>query len=105
MGDSKGANFTKTKKRERSTSRNPVKRFKGDQEGDNAEDRGSKVPRDKSGVRDPETRKKIRKMEKKMQRQKFGVRGKAGESDRKITTKMPKHLFAGKRKMGKTDRR
>ena len=63
------------------------------------------MSRDKSGVRDPEQAKKIKKMDKKMQRQQFAVRGKAGESDRKITTKMPKHLFAGKRGSGKTDRR
>ena len=61
--------------------------------------------RDKSGVRDPEQRKKIKKMEKKVQKKTFGNMGKAGESDRHIGVKMPKHLFAGKRKMGKTDRR
>merc|ERR1712098_340340 len=63
------------------------------------------TPRDKSGVRDPEQRKKIKKMEKKVQKKTFGNMGKAGESDRHIGVKMPKHLFAGKRKMGKTDRR
>ena len=65
----------------------------------------SRVARDKSGVRDPETRQKLDTMKKKMQQKKFGLWGKAGESDRKITTKMPKHLFAGKRGAGKTDRR
>ena len=40
-----------------------------------------------------------------MQRKKFAVRGKSGESDRHIAVKMPKHLFAGKRGIGKTDRR
>ena len=99
------ANFTKTKKRERSTSRNVAKRFKGAQDGENVEDAGGKVPRDKSGIRDPETRKKIKQNEKKMQKKKFARLGKAGESDRKITTKMPKHLFAGKRGTGKTQRR
>ena len=63
------------------------------------------MSRDKSGVRDPEQRKKIKKMDKKMQKKTFGKMGKAGESDRKITTKMPRHLFAGKRGSGKTDRR
>ena len=65
----------------------------------------SRVARDKSGVRDPETRQKLDTMKKKMQQKKFGLWGKAGESDRKIPTKMPKHLFAGKRGAGKTDRR
>ena len=65
----------------------------------------SRVARDKSGVRDPETRQKLDTMKKKMQQKKFGLWGKAGESDRKITTKMPKHLFAGKRGAGKTERR
>jgi len=65
----------------------------------------SRTPRDQSGVRDPETRKKIKKMEKKTQLKKFNNLGKVGESDRHIHEKKPKHLFAGKRKMGKTDRR
>jgi len=65
----------------------------------------SRATRDKSGVRDPETRQKLDTMKKKMQQKKFGLWGKAGESDRKIPTKMPKHLFAGKRGAGKTDRR
>ena len=63
------------------------------------------TPRDKSGVRDPEQQKKVKKMEKKVQKKAFGNLGKAGESDRHIGVKKPKHLFAGKRKMGKTDRR
>merc|ERR1712008_525373 len=54
----------------------------------------SRATRDKSGVRDPETRQKLDTMKKKMQQKKFGLWGKAGESDRKIPTKMPKHLFA-----------
>merc|ERR1712037_963098 len=65
----------------------------------------SRVARDKSGVRDPETRQKLDTMKKKMQQKKFGLWGKAGESDRQITTKMPKHLFAGKRGAGKTEHR
>ena len=104
MNNTGDANFAKTKKRERSTSRTPAKRLKGAQDGDTAED-GGKIPRDKSGIRDPETRKKLKQIEKKMQKKKFAGWGKAGEADRKITTKMPKHLFSGKRKMGKTQRR
>ena len=65
----------------------------------------SRAPRDQSGVRDPETRKKLKKMEKRMQAKTTNRAGKAGESDRHIHEKKPKHLFAGKRKMGKTDRR
>lgn len=65
----------------------------------------SRVPRDQSGVRDPETRKKLKQLAKKTQAKTSNRRGKAGESDRHIHEKKPKHLFAGKRKMGKTDRR
>ena len=63
------------------------------------------MSRDKSGVRDPEQRKKIKKMDKKMQKKTFAKMGKAGESDRHIAVKMPRHLFSGKRGSGKTDRR
>ena len=63
------------------------------------------MSRDKSGIRNPETRQKLDKMKKKIQAKKFGKWGKAGESDRHIATKMPKHLFSGKRGAGKTDRR
>lgn len=65
----------------------------------------SRTPRDQSGVRDPETRLKIKKMVKKVQTQKFNKFGRMGEADRHIHEKKPKHLFSGKRKMGKTDRR
>jgi len=98
------ANFTKTRKRGRSASLKSTKRLKL-QDGDNHEDAGAKISRDKSGIRDPEARKKLKVMAKKMQKRKFAALGKAGESDRKITTKMPKHLFAGKRGTGKTQRR
>lgn len=63
------------------------------------------VPRDKSGVRDDEMGKKIRKVQKKAQRKAFNQAGKSGESDRHIAVKKPKHLFTGKRGIGKTDRR
>ena len=111
MTDTDGANFTKTN-RGRSTSRVAAKRSKMDVDGEENESKNSRArsnsrvtPRDKSGVRDPEQRKKIRKMEKKVQQKAFGNLGKSGESDRHIAVKKPKHLFAGKRKMGKTDRR
>jgi nucleolar GTP-binding protein len=65
----------------------------------------SRAPRDESGVRDPETRTKLKKMQKKMQARSMNRQGKAGEADRHIHEKKPKHLFSGKRKMGKTDRR
>ena len=57
------------------------------QDGDNHEDAGAKIPRDKSGIRDPEARSKLKVLAKKMQKRKFATFGKAGESDRKITTK------------------
>merc|ERR1711962_1787159 len=116
MTDTEGANFTKT--RGRSKSKAAAKRSRMEVDEENSGDAGSVAasksrnrsnsrvtPRDKSGVRDPEQQKKVKKMEKKVQKKTFGNMGKAGESDRHIGVKMPKHLFAGKRKMGKTDRR
>jgi len=116
MTETDGANFTKTDQRGRSKSRVAAKRAKMDVDGEEAaavenkkQQRGrsnSRVtPRDKSGVRDPEQQKKIKKMEKKVQKKAFGNLGKGGESDRHIAVKKPRHLFAGKRGMGKTDRR
>lgn len=64
----------------------------------------SKVPRDQSGVRDANTRKKLRQVAKKAQRP-MNRNARKGEGDRKIPTLKPKHLLSGKRKMGKTDRR
>merc|ERR1719376_1569672 len=90
MSETEGANFTKS---DRGRSKSRVRS-------------NSRVtPRDKSGVRDPEQQKKIKKMEKKVQKKSFGNMGKSGESDRHISVKKPRHLFAGKRGMGKTDRR
>lgn len=60
--------------------------------------------RELSGIRDPATRVKAKKIGRTFQR-KFNYHGKAGESDRHIHEKMPKHLFSGKRGNGKTDRR
>ena len=62
------------------------------------------MSRDKSGIRNPETRQKLEKMKKKMEAKKFGNQGKMGESDRHIAVKKPKHLFCGKRGIGKADR-
>ena len=84
--------------RSRSTSRPPLKKSKRD-------DDGSRARRDVSGVRDADTRVKIKKMEKKTQNKKFNKMGKSGESDRHIAVKKPKHLYTGKRGIGKADRR
>ena len=65
----------------------------------------SRLPRDKSGVRDEQTAAKVRKMSKVSQRKLLNKESRIGEADRSITEKKPKHLFCGKRKMGKTDRR
>jgi len=103
MSEKDQAMFTQTKKSRsssvKSESRKPVA------QNGYTNEKGGKISRDVSGVRDLKTRIKLKQTEKKMQRKKFAQGGKAGESDRKITTKMPKHLFAGKRKSGKTQRR
>ena len=99
MTGTEDAHFTQTKRSSRSQSRPRVKRARMDA------DATGPSPRDKSGVRDPEMRQKIRKMAKKTQNKSFNKFGKAGESDRHIAVKKPRHLFSGKRKMGKTDRR
>ena len=90
-----------TKRKARSASRD-VKKAKMDEDAPMAR---RTMSRDKSGIRDAATGVKIKKMEKKMQNNKFNKWGKSGESDRKITTKMPKHLFSGKRGNGTNDRR
>ncbi|XP_032222227.2 GTP-binding protein 4 isoform X1 [Nematostella vectensis] len=64
----------------------------------------SRVPRDQSGLSNPEKKQKAKTLAKTVQR-KMNRMGKAGEADRMIRTKMPKHLFSGKRKGGKTSRR
>ena len=98
-----GPNYLKSKFFSRS-----AKRAKYDYNDSTAVQRSrsnSRAPRDESGVRDPEVRKKLKKMEKKMMAKTLNRQGKAGESDRHIHEKKPKHLFSGKRKNGKTDRR
>ena len=106
MTGTEGAKFAKTpnsatKRKARSASRD-VKKAKMDEDVPMAR---RSMSRDKSGIRDAATGVKIKKMEKKMQNNKFNKWGKSGESDRKITTKMPKHLFSGKRGNGTNDRR
>ena len=105
MTGTEDANFAKSgdKRKARSKSRDSAKKAKTD-DMDTSVSR-KPVSRDKSGVRDPEQRKKLKKMEKKLQAKKFGAMGKSGESDRHIAVKKPRHLFSGKRGAGKTDRR
>lgn len=87
----------------RSESHVPVKRAREDAEGNVRS--SSRMPRDKSGVRDASMAAVARTMKEKSQR-KFNKKDqKRGEGDHAIITKKPKHLFSGKRKMGKTDRR
>ena len=87
----------------RSESHKPVKRAREDSEGRVRS--SSKMPRDKSGIRDEEMFNIAKKMRNKSQKQFNKKESRVGEGDRVITTKKPKHLFSGKRKMGKTDRR
>ncbi|CAF1292685.1 unnamed protein product [Rotaria magnacalcarata] len=88
--------------RSRSLSRPATKRKREDSEGNVRS--SSKVPRDKSGVRDVKMATKARKINKLGQR-KMNLDARLGESDRRIFTEKPKHLFSGKRSSGKTDRR
>ena len=87
----------------RSESHKPVKRAREDSEGRVRS--SSRVPRDKSGVRDSAMAAKVRDMSKKSQRKLLNKEARQGEADRSIGCMKPKHLFSGKRKMGKTDRR
>jgi nucleolar GTP-binding protein len=80
----------------------PLKRAREDSEGRVRS--SSKTPRDVSGIRDPKTRDKVRKIAKKAQIP-ANRNARKGEGDRKIPNVKPKHLFAGKRKLGKTTRR
>lgn len=87
----------------RSESHLPVKRAREDSEGRVRS--SSKIPRDKSGVRDEAMASVVMGMRKKSQRKFNKKESRIGEGDRVISTKKPKHLFSGKRKGGKTDRR
>jgi len=80
----------------------PLKRMREDSEGRVRS--SSRMPRDKSGVRDVKMQKKVRFMGKKAQTS-MNRNARKGEADRKILNVKPKHLFAGKRKLGKTQRR
>jgi nucleolar GTP-binding protein len=66
----------------------------------------SKIPpRNETGVKNKEMRKKLDSMKSKALRVGVAKFARKGEGDRHIFTKMPKHLFVGKRGTGKTDRR
>lgn len=101
MSEKDDANYNKSVAR--SESHKPVKRAREDSDGRVRS--SSKMPRDKSGIRDESMAAKVRDMSKKSQRKLLNKESRIGEADRSITCKKPKHLFAGKRGMGKTDRR
>lgn len=101
MTDKDDANYNQSVAR--SESHRPVKRQREDSEGRVRS--SSKMPRDKSGIRDEAMEHKVTDMKKKSLRKLLNKEGKKGEADRVICEKKPKHLFAGKRGMGKTDRR
>ena len=75
--------------RSRSLSRPETKRKREDSEGNVRS--SSKVPRDRSGVRDVTMANKARKINKISQR-KINLDARTGESDRRIFEKKPKHL-------------
>jgi len=87
----------------RSESHKPIKRKREDSEGRVRS--SSKMPRDKSGIRDEAMGAKVRDMSNKSMRKLLNRDSKKGEADRVILNMKPKHLFSGKRGMGKTDRR
>lgn len=101
MDDKDDAHYNKSVAR--SESHKPVKRAREDSEGHVRS--SSRMPRDKSGVRDEAAQKKVRSMSKLSQRKLLNKESRIGEADRSIACKKPKHLFAGKRGSGKTDRR
>lgn len=101
MTDKDDANYNQ--RIARSQSHKPVKRQREDSEGRVRS--SSKLPRDKSGIRDEAMGEKVRVMKNKSLRSLLNRDSKKGEADRVILCSKPKHLFAGKRGMGKTDRR
>ena len=105
MSGTSDAKFANTRA-SRSTSRPAIKRARTELDNGGKARSNSRAPepRDISGVRDPEIRKKYKSLEKKTQAKTFNRMGKSGEADRHIGTKMPKHLFSGKRGF-KSDRR
>ncbi|CAH1403819.1 unnamed protein product [Nezara viridula] len=102
IGNEEKAGFKRTRGRSRSLSRG-VKRMRIDSEG--RAKSMSRPPRDVSGVKDQQTRQKLKKIAHKAISKKVGKKGLKGEADRFIGNKMPKHLFSGKRGIGKTGRR
>jgi nucleolar GTP-binding protein len=103
MSNKDDAHYNSEVYKARSESHKPLKRAREDSEGKVRS--SSRVPRDKSGVRDEVVAAKVRKLSKVAQRKLLNREGRIGEADRSIQEKKPKHLFCGKRKMGKTDRR
>lgn len=101
MTDKDDANYNKSVAR--SESHKPVKRLREDSEGRVRS--SSKMPRDKSGIRDEVMGAKVKDMGHKSLRKLLNRDSKKGEADRVILCAKPKHLFAGKRGNGKTDRR
>jgi len=101
MSNQDNAHYTRS--RSRAESHKPVKRLREDSEG--VVRSSSRLPRDKSGVRDASMAAKVRDMSKHVQRKTLHRDARVGEADRKIGDMKPKHLFSGKRKSGKTDRR
>ena len=101
MADKDDAHYNKSVAR--SESHKPVKRAREDSEGHVRS--SSRLPRDKSGMRDQSMMERARDMTKKSQRKLLNKESRVGEADRSIAVKKPKHLFSGKRKNGKTDRR
>lgn len=101
MSEKDDAHYTKS--RARSESHKPVKRAREDSEGRVRS--SSRVPRDKSGIRDEAMASKVKQLKKKTERKLLHKESRVSEADRAIFVKKPKHLFSGKRKMGKTDRR
>lgn len=101
MSEKDEAHYTKS--RARSESHKPVKRARTDSQG--VVRSSSRVPRDKSGIRDDAMATKIKLLKKKTERKLLHKESRVSEADRAIFVKKPKHLFSGKRGMGKTDRR
>uniref|UniRef100_T1ICJ4 Nucleolar GTP-binding protein 1 n=1 Tax=Rhodnius prolixus TaxID=13249 RepID=T1ICJ4_RHOPR len=95
--------YIRTRGRSRSLSMVSAKRLRLSSE--SAARSMSRPPRDVSGVKDPQTRLKLKKIAHKALSKKINKRGLKGEADRFIGNKMPKHLFSGKRGIGKAQRR
>lgn len=88
--------------RSRSLVKGALKRKREDSEG--VVRSSSRVPRDKSGVRNEEVRIRLKK-EARNQQKKMAREARKGEGDRHIYDLKPKHLFAGKMSSGSRSRR